>query len=170
MIFYRIRSILSIKTLLDLYHAMVYPNLTYCISIWGATGKTNIKCLEIAQKRIVRAIMGVSKSTPSSPLFNYLGILNIRQIYSYMCGIYVHKSLKNPEYNVFELQNSGGYRTRAIEQGLLGVPRTNLERSRQSIRYAGPVIYNGIPLSIRSNDSSDTFKRLYKIHLRRIET
>ena len=39
------RNYLSKKSLLDLYHAFVYPYLTYCIDVWGNMSNVHLDAL-----------------------------------------------------------------------------------------------------------------------------
>ena len=112
------------------------------------------------KKRIVRTICGAHRIAPSAPLLNSLGLLNIDDIFSYMCGLYVYKSL-NTEYNVFNYQN-GPYNTRTAQRNLLEVPRINCSHSRQAIRYTGVIKYNNLPEYIKISGNYDTFKQRYK--------
>ena len=131
------------------------------INIWGSTRKTNLEILRKAQKRIVRAICGAGRIASSAPLLKSCGLLNIDGIFSYMCGLYVYKSLRNAPYNVFSYQN-GPYNTRMSERTILKTPRTNCNHSRQAIRYTGVVKFNRIPEDIKRSETYDNFKQKYK--------
>jgi len=43
----------------QIYTSLIYPHLTYCQTVWGATHKNTLKSLCIAQKRSVRTILGL---------------------------------------------------------------------------------------------------------------
>ena len=47
---------LNSKTLLDLYYALVYPFLTYCVIAWGNTYQTSLQPLFVLQKKAIRII------------------------------------------------------------------------------------------------------------------
>lgn len=55
---YSIKTLLYLnsKTLLDLYYALVYPFLTYCIIAWGNTYQTSLQPLFVLQKKAIRII------------------------------------------------------------------------------------------------------------------
>ena len=47
----KLRCYLNSKTLLDLYYALVYPFLTYCLIAWGNTYQTSFQPLFVLQKK-----------------------------------------------------------------------------------------------------------------------
>ena len=48
--------------------------------------------------------------------------------------------------------------TRNAMNNLLHVPRPRVEKIRQSLQYAGPVLYNILPNNIRESNSMSDFK------------
>ena len=52
----KLRYYLNSKTLLDLYYALVYPFLTYCVIAWGNTYQTSLQPLSVLQKKAIRII------------------------------------------------------------------------------------------------------------------
>ena len=44
-IMYKARQFLTKKALLMLYHAYIYPYMTYCIEVWGCASQTQLNCL-----------------------------------------------------------------------------------------------------------------------------
>ena len=65
----KLRYYLNSKTLLDLYYALVYPFLTYCLIAWGNTYQTSLQPLFILQKKkAIRIITFSSFSDHTSPL------------------------------------------------------------------------------------------------------
>ena len=53
-----IRKYLNKPLFLQFYFGLIYPNLIYCITVWGASNKNVINPLQISQIRLVRAICG----------------------------------------------------------------------------------------------------------------
>ena len=56
------------KALLSLYYSMIYPYLTYCCQIWGATYLYNIDMLHRLQKKAIRIICSKNRFSHSGPL------------------------------------------------------------------------------------------------------
>ena len=50
-IMYKARQFFTIKALLMLYHAYIYPYMTYCIEVWGCASQTQLNCLFLLQKK-----------------------------------------------------------------------------------------------------------------------
>ena len=73
----KLRYYLNSKTLLDLYYALVYPFLTYCIIAWGNTYQTSLQPLIVLQKKAIRIKTFSSFYEHTSPLFKDLNIIKL---------------------------------------------------------------------------------------------
>ena len=62
------KKYLGKEALLTLYYSFVYPYLTYCNHIWGATYISNLKKLIKLQNRIVMVIFNVKYRENADPL------------------------------------------------------------------------------------------------------
>ena len=71
------RHYLELKNLKKLCNTMVYPYLTYCNINWASTYPTRLRCIYIAQKKMVRLMTFSSFRETSQPLFKLLKIMNI---------------------------------------------------------------------------------------------
>ena len=89
----RARSYLDKKTMLTLYHAIVLPYLSYGAFIWGSTYPSNLTCLIMIQKRIIRRIDNAYHRAPSSPIFKKLNLLKITDIITQQQLLILHKIL-----------------------------------------------------------------------------
>ena len=65
----RAKHFLKRKNLVTSYYSLVYPYLTYGITLWGATYDTYLSKLITMQKKIIRTIAGVQYNEHSEPLF-----------------------------------------------------------------------------------------------------
>ena len=99
-ILYKLQHLVTTKTLLNIYYAIIYPFLLYGITIWGSTSNTLLNPLYILQKKFVRIATfndtistdhGPLSHTP--PLFYQLKILNLFDIYKLQVGKLVYESL-----------------------------------------------------------------------------
>ncbi len=88
-VIYRARFNLSKSTKLSLYYTLIYPYLIYCNTIWSSTYVSNLKRLQILQKRIVRLLTSSSFLAHTAPLFKKLKILDINGINSFLYR-YIH--------------------------------------------------------------------------------
>ena len=58
-----------------LYCSLFLPYINYCSEIWGNTYCTNVECITVLQKRVVRLVCGARRLDHTNPLFKQLGIL-----------------------------------------------------------------------------------------------
>ena len=156
-ILYQTRNSLSNESLKLIYNSLIYPNLIYCISVWGSCAKIHRNQLLCLQKKIVRIISFKPKFYPSSELFRFLNFLKMDEISQYMSVCYVFKSLKRNNGIFIEYETQ--YNTRLSNQPrVLVLPPIFTGHSRQSIRWVGPRLWNGLPPALRVEMSYCSFK------------
>ena len=71
------RFYLSAKTFMTLYYSLVYLFLKYCNVAWSSTYCSNLNCIYLLQKRIVRLITKAHYLANTAPLFSHLDIFSI---------------------------------------------------------------------------------------------
>ena len=71
-ILYRVRHLLNRSALFILYCSLFLPYLTYCAEIWGNTYKSNIQCIFLLQKKIVRIVYGANFKDHTDVIFQDL--------------------------------------------------------------------------------------------------
>ena len=147
-IIYAIRHNLNASSLKLLYHGIIYPSLTYCSSVWGNGNRTHIKSLEVALKKIIRAIMFKSQYEHTTPLFNRLKLLNFNNIVKYMSLLFVFKSIQS-EGPLFTRYPENNYNTRATTMSLLQMPNIFSTHSRRGVRWTGAGLWNWLPAVCR---------------------
>ena len=74
------RKYLNRKSLLNLYHAFVFPYLTYCIEIWGNASDIHLDALLKVQKKIIRIITYSSYLAHTDEIFKELNILPVYKL------------------------------------------------------------------------------------------
>jgi hypothetical protein len=55
-VIYKTSFCLPLESLRTLYYSMIYPYLKYCVIVWGLTYPTNIRRIELLQKRVTRIL------------------------------------------------------------------------------------------------------------------
>ena len=85
----KLRAYVNINTMVNLYYSFVYPYFMYCVHVWGKTYVTNLECLNIMQKSIVRIIAGVSPKEHTGPLFFKFKILRLHLLVDYDIGVFM---------------------------------------------------------------------------------
>ena len=68
-ILYLTRHMLTTDARKQIYYSLVYPHLTYCHVVWGATGITKSKRLVTVQKKIIRTIAGIGRAEHTNSFF-----------------------------------------------------------------------------------------------------
>ena len=163
--FYGLRYILSRKSLILIYEALVVSTIKYGIIAWGGAYQNSLLPLVNIQKHIVKIIFKKQKIYPSSDLFilyrNH-NILNINDIYITECIVFVRQHL-----NMFDFV-SHSYSTRAINNQHLNIETYLKNKQQHYIDYLGPYYYNRIPRVIRDIKNHNTFRKqiiTYVLHM-----
>ena len=165
-IMYKLKHQINNSTLLLIYNSLVYPNLIYCLSIWGTTSKSHLNKVFLAQKKIIRLIGGLSLREHTGPVFVENKLLSFENASIYMCLLFVYKMLFfHNDLTWFSFYANPSYNTRYSTLRNLRVPYIRTSHSRQSIDYLGPVLWNSMPVEIKKVENPNTFKRLLKSHL-----
>ena len=80
-IMYKAKQILTKKALLMLYHAYIFPYMTYCIEIWGCASQIRLNCLLLLQKKIIRIMSFSHYLAHTNPLFFSMEVLPLRNFF-----------------------------------------------------------------------------------------
>ena len=163
-ILYLSKSYLPKSAMLMIYYALVYPNLTYCNTVWGGASREALRPLEVLQKRVIRTMEGLRKRDHTNDAFHELELLKLLDIYIFSCSTYVFKCLNGLTINSFNLnERNTGYNTRSCNA--LQTPRLRSCQSETNIKYQGPTTYNELPSHVKDKPSLPSFKHSLKQHL-----
>ena len=78
------------------YFTLIQSLIDYGITIWGSANQTNIKSVQRLQSRCARLLTGYFYLGISSlEILSQLGLLNVKQRYSFFVCIMVYKSLND---------------------------------------------------------------------------
>ena len=155
-----------------IYYSLIYPFLSYGITVWGSANESTIKPLLVLQKTAVRIISKCNISNdyfrkpPSLPLFNKLNLLIIQDIFKLEITKFVYDSVNkiNPPqfHSYFKLSNSP-YNTKSSTQHKLFLPQIRTTNyGIKSIKFTGALTWNDLPFHIRSIQSRKSFIRRLK--------
>ena len=165
----KLRAYVNIDTMVNLYYSFVYPYFMYCVHVWGKTYVTNLECLNIMQKSIVRIIAGVSPKEHTAPLFFKFKILRLHQLVDYNIGVFMYKVFYKDVPNIFKDYYLPNYEihdhyTRQKDNIHLEVVKTN--RRDMTMRYQGAKVWNIIlNNNIMYKGSVAMFKKDFKSYL-----
>ena len=160
-IIYRARFYLLASTKLSMYYTLIYPYLSYCNTAWSSTYVSNLSCIFLLQKRIVRVLTNSNYRAHTAPLFSKLKILSIYQLNSFHIGKFMysyHNQLLPPsfrnlfttniEIHEYNTRNASSYRAHAC--------RTNIKQF--TILFQGPKLWNSLPEFVRGAQTINCFR------------
>ena len=167
-----ITSYVNSKTLLDLYYALVYPFLTYCIIAWGNTYQTSLQPLFVLQKKAIRIITFSGFFEHTSPLFKDLNVIKLFDEVTVHIAVFMYKfknRLLPTNFNVFftSIKETHSYNTRLSSRMTYALPKTRTNYGVFNIRYQGAKIWNAISDNIKLLSLKQFKKKLKSVNLRR---
>ena len=69
------RQSLNKNVLLVLYHAYIYPNMTYCIEVWGCASQTQLNCIFLVQKKVIKILSFSHCLAHTNALFRLMEVI-----------------------------------------------------------------------------------------------
>ncbi len=166
----KLRHILELDTLREVYHALVHSYVRYGIIAWGTAAKTNLKPLQTIINRAIRlmsfAPMG---NIDLQPIFEILEVLNIDQTYALEVGKFAYQDknslMPTRVAKFFEINRNEN--TRVTRQRTANIERisSNTTFGEKSIQKTILEGWENIPGEIRHSPWLKSFKRMYKSHL-----
>ena len=143
--------------------------LTYGIVVWGSTFENLHDPLQVAHKKVLRAMTFSDPTAHSSPVFYDLKILKLDDLYQLSISVFAYECQNNiaPLYFInFFIQTTDvhSYNTRSAARGDFFIlqKKNTLQYGLRSIRFNGAKIWNSIPPEIRDASSVRTFKNNLK--------
>ena len=161
----RLHYVLPGCALMTLYNSLVLPYLNYCAIIWAVNCNSKLNRIKIVQKRIIRIVTKKKRLTHSAPLFKLCNVLVIADIYKLQVAQFMYKFSNNLLPSVFDqyfVTNASvhGYNTR--QSSRLHIYRVATKIRQNSIKFAGPKIWNTLPEDMISVPSLSVFTSHYK--------
>ena len=166
-ILWKLKPILTKKTLMILYNSFVLPHLNYCNIVWGNCCKFKINSLFLLQKKAIRICSHAAYRAHTDPLFKCLKTLKLQDIHIYQTALFMFKHTQNllPFFHDAFTPNSNihSYPTRHRNDFHLNNPKLLL--AHRSIRHLGPDTWNLLPEHIKIRTSLFSFKATMKKHI-----
>ena len=164
----RVRRYLNMDNAKTLAHALVSSRVDYCNSLLYGIADKDILKLQRVQNRLARVVTKSPPFTRSIPLLRSLHWLPVKFRIKFKVCLLTFKTLteKQPIYLHDLLVPSVPARSLRSNKGtVLTVPRVRTNTGKRAFRSSGPVLWNDLPLSVRSAKSSASFKKQLKTHL-----
>ena len=150
----KIRHYVNGNILLQLYYSLIYPFLTYGLSIWGNTYSSTLRPLIILQKKATRIITFSEPGDHSEPFFKKLNILKLTDLVTLHNALpmynYHHNLLPSSFENFFKTVASiHSYNTRLASKSTyyLNIIKTNY--GKFNFRLAAVKVWNNLDESIK---------------------
>lgn len=163
----KLRPYTSLSTLRLVYYSLAYPYIQYCISSWGGACKTTLQPLLVKQKLLVKTMLQQSYTSPSSPLFHQLGLLKLQDVYKFQIGKLMYNQIRKNNVicqNLSSLPAVHSYNTRSSNKCNYFIPSVSSNLGKTSFSYCGPVLWNSLPVEIKSATNFQ-YKSVLKNHL-----
>ena len=166
----RIRPNLDKRTCITVVHALVTSRIDYHNGLLANLPKAKIRPLELAQHNAACMIMGVRKYDHVSPILRSLHWLHVdkRIVYKLLLTVYkVIHGISQPQYltNFLTIHQPA----RALRSGDMPLqlvkPKVNKCVGERAFAYAGPHLWNMLPVSLRTIPKLVQFKKALKTHL-----
>jgi len=143
----KVKNLLPRKALLNLYYALIHPHFLYCSNIYSCTGQSNLKKLELMQKRAIRIINSKNSTYPTSELFLHSGILPLKDLISYNKALFMHSVFYNycpPTFSDTFLTTPPAHDHNLRNLNNFVIPRPRIDWFKKMPPYDYPTTWNGL--------------------------
>lgn len=155
-----LKKVLDMSGLLLFYFGEIHSRLSYGITIWGSSSTAHD--VFVAQKRIIRCMVGVPQIHSCRNLFQRYGILPLPSIYILELLLYVYKN----QHKFDKKETIHSYNTR--DKTNFHVPFKHLNISSKAHNILGLKLYNHLPLFYKNIKNALVFKKHIKKYLLKI--
>ena len=162
------RKTLSQKTLIQLYHAFIFPYLNYCVLIWGNSPASILWPVFKLQKLALRLIANIGYRDSSLAFCKKHQILRLPEIYALNAGIFMYKYSYHqlpPLFNSLFTANQDIHHYATRNAQMLRVPIVKTRIADKFITKTGVNLWNNFKSVLSTNCKLGTFKKKLKIHL-----
>ncbi len=164
----RIRKCLTKEACVTLVHAFISSRLDYCNTLLAGVPDCHLNKLQVLQNSAARLVTFTRKFDHITPILHDLHWLPVEERIKFKILLLTYKALngKAPKYISQMLSFKDTRNTRYMQSVPLYVPKVRCPTfGGRSFSYKAPTLWNGLPLSIRSAESIDSFKTKLKTHL-----
>ena len=154
----------------DIYHAYVYPHITYGLELYGLTYKKNTKKLQVAQNQIIKVLHKKEQMFCTKELYSETKLLNINQLNELLILNFVYKQRNHLLPKVFEnyYVTHKDIKTKDIktrqDNKLFINTKYKTDSAKLNIKFYGVKFWNNLPQNIKKYKWLN-FKKNCKIYL-----
>ena len=165
----QIRKFLTVLSTKTLIHAFVSSHLDYCNALLFGLPKYQLDRLQKVQNAAARVTFQIAKFD-ITPALNDLHWFPVTFRVQFKLLLLVYKSLHNqsPSYitDLLSMKLAANYALHSSAKSLLIVPKVNCSTlGDRAFAHAAPVIWNSLPLTIKTSSSLAIFKKQLKTFL-----
>ena len=157
----RVRPFISVKTALQIYHALIRPYFDYCSSVWGKCSVTLCDKLQKLQNSAARVITRSSYDVNAKELLISLRQDNLAKRRKKLKAALMFKILNGlaPDYlqDLFSIRTTK-YNVRNLEMKL-NLPKPDTAYLKKSFSCSAASLWNNLPNNLRTIESLRSFKR-----------
>ena len=139
---FRLNNIIPVEALTRLYTSLILPHILYGIEIWNGILKCNDERIFKLQKKAIRACNSLPYNTHTNDYFKSMKLLKVDDLYKLRVLLYMFENKHQTAVTTHE------HNTRASND--LVLPLLNLTRTQATIFYQGIVLWNNLPISIKT--------------------
>jgi hypothetical protein len=159
----RVKWYVGVDMLIKLYHAYVGSHINYCLEFYGLNYQSHMEQLLKAQKKCIRAVLGIAPWKCATIPMVDLRILPVTYQIKFICCLYIYKVLSNKLPNFLNIQKCQVIETRGSNSNLCILKGSTCNTGRFSMINLGIVYWNELPCELRSAKISIlTFKKKLK--------
>ncbi len=165
----KLKSFLSFNDLEVVIHAFISIRLDYCNSLYAGINQFSLSRLQLVQNAAARFLTGTKKRESITPVLASLHLLPVKFRVDFKVLVFVFKALHGLAliYISDRLHFYSPVRTLiSSSQKLLIVPKFRLKsKGNRAFSVLGLMLWNSLPLSIRSSPTLSSFKSFLKTYL-----
>jgi hypothetical protein len=164
----QIRHVLPDDVAKQIGCSMVCAKLDYCNALLHGALAVAIDKLQRVQNQLARIVTSPGRREAAMPILQSLHWLPVRQRIDYKLALITYKArtTSTPAHLASVLQLNDTERVlRSSAAPTLFVPRTRTEFGKRAFSVSAPLIWNSLPVAVRTSDSVSSFKRRLKTHL-----
>ena len=157
----RIRKMLTRGHTEMLVHPVISSRIDYCNSLFFNMCKDNLKKLQKVQNSAARLITGKRKRDSITSTLRELHWLSVESRILFKILLLVYKSINGMCSANLRLAYKG-YNCRTVDFLLLETYPVKTRYGKRSFGYAGPRLWNALPLEVRTVETVEEYKRQVK--------
>ena len=156
------------ETLLNLYNALIFPHISYCLHVWGNTASVHLQRRYVLQKTIIRIIYRIRPRTHTEPLYKALHILNVDQARYYSIALFMYKLMNHMLPSILQnmfIKTSDVHNYSTRQADMLYVQYASDQRTQITLKHHGTKLWNSLCNSIPTEYAISTYKQKLKAFL-----